>query len=91
MFANELCDLFQNHQTSEVTAAVSALIKRFAPVVTLDDEYTFKLVNAAYEKLKEFSAIFEIDVQASNYCRSIEQWLTYDEDEGPEWSPGEEV
>ncbi|UCH47785.1 MAG: HDOD domain-containing protein [Betaproteobacteria bacterium] len=89
VFANELCDLFQNHPTSDVAEAMSALTKRFAAVVTLDDEYTFKLLNAAYEKLNEFSRIFEIDMRASNYCRSIEQWLNYAEEEGePEWSPG---
>ena len=88
VFANELCDLFQNNATSDVSAAVSALIERFAVAVTLDDEYTYKLVKAGYEKLKEFSSVFEIDVQASEYCRSIEQWLNHAEQAEPEWSHG---
>ena len=88
VFANELCDLFQNHPTGDVAAAISALIKRFERVIKLDDEFTHKLINAGYEKLKQYSQVFEINVQTSNYCRSVEQWLSDVKHESVVWTPG---
>jgi serine/threonine protein kinase len=88
VFANELCDLLQNDPGADTTDAVPALLKRFAAVVALDQDYTDKLIRAGYEKLKQFAQVFEINVQSSEYCRSIEQWLNHAEEEGPEWSPG---
>ncbi len=87
VFANELCDLFLSHSTGDISAAVAALIERFAAIVALDEDYVYQLVSAAYDKLKEFSRIFEIDVKASNYCRSVERWLESGEDD-LEWEPG---
>lgn len=88
VFANELCDLFENQPASEVAAAMSALIKRFQRVVALDEEYTQRLVSAGYEKLKQYSRIFEINVQTSNYCSSVEQWLSHVKNESAVWTPG---
>lgn len=77
VFANELCDVFQSHPVDDVANAVSALTARFAPVVTLDAGYAFKLISAGYEKLKQYSAVFEINVHSSAYCQSVEEWLSY--------------
>lgn len=75
VFANELCDLFQQKERDDVETAVQDLITRFEPSFTLEPEYCVKLVNAAFEKLKQYAPIFEINVGSSSYCQSVQAWL----------------
>ncbi len=77
VFSNELCDLLHHYPTDSVQDALPALLTRFKAVVKLDEEYTDKLISAGYEKLKQFAPVFEIDVQSSDYCRSIERCLNH--------------
>ncbi len=75
VFANELCDLFQNHELDDVEPAMQALLARFSSSVELKPEYCAKLINAGFEKLKQFAPTFEIDIASSNYCQLVQSWL----------------
>ena len=75
VFANELCDLFKNHELDDVEPAMQALLAQFSSSVELEPEYCAKLVNAGFEKLKQFAPIFEINIASSSYCQSVQSWL----------------
>jgi serine/threonine protein kinase len=75
VFANELCDLFQRYERDEVQQAMHELLNRFQPSFSLQPEYCEKLVNACFEKLKQFAPIFEINVSTSSYCKPVQAWL----------------
>lgn len=75
VFANELCDLFQRCSPDEVQNAMGELLMRFEPSFSLEPDYCFKLVNACFEKLKQFAPIFEINVSSSRYCQPVQSWL----------------
>ncbi len=81
IFANELCDLFQDHDRDDVEAALQAVLLRFGASVTLDPGYCVRLVSACFEKLQQFAPIFEINVATSKYCRSVQSWLEQQLDE----------
>lgn len=86
VLANELCDLYQHHERDDINHAMQALLTRFKPSVSLDADYCVKLMNAGFEKLKQYAPIFEINVASSSYCQSVQFWLTQQinasEDEG---------
>jgi serine/threonine protein kinase len=75
VFANALCELFVVHETEEITETLDDLLKQFNETVSLDLEYALKLVNAAFEKLKQYSQVFEINVDQSGYCQSVKEWI----------------
>jgi eukaryotic-like serine/threonine-protein kinase len=75
VFANELCDLFQNHAYDEIADALSDLLARFTKSVKLEQVFCRKLVGAVIEKMKRFAPIFEINVATNNYCRAVNSWL----------------
>ena len=75
VFANELCDIFQQREIEDVESAIQELLTRFAPSVSVEPEYCIKLINAGFDKLKQYAPIFEINVASSNYCRSVQTWL----------------
>ena len=75
VFANELCDLFERCERNEIGKAIHRLLARFEPSFSLKQEYCHQLINACNEKLKQFAPIFEINVAASSYCRSVQSWL----------------
>jgi serine/threonine protein kinase len=75
VLANELCDLFQNHESDDVEAAMLTLLTRFNASVELDPDYCVKLIDAAFKKLKQFAPIFEITVSSSRFCQSVQSWL----------------
>jgi len=75
VFANELSDLFQNHALDDVESAMQTLLTRFSRSIALKPEYCVKLINAGFEKLKQYAPIFEINIGASSYCRAVESWL----------------
>jgi serine/threonine protein kinase len=75
VFSNELCDLFQRLERQDMDGAMHALLTRFEKSVPLDAELCPRLVDAVYEKLKQFAPIFEINVSSSAYCKSIQGWL----------------
>jgi serine/threonine protein kinase len=75
IFANELCDLFVHHDADTLTPAIDALRSQFKLSISIDHRYCLGLVNAAFEKLKQFAPIFEIRVESSRYCQSVQQWL----------------
>jgi serine/threonine protein kinase len=75
VFANDLCELIITAEGEEGDAELEALIERFASSADLDAEYVAKLIDAAFEKLKQYAPIFEISVASSNYCKSTQAWL----------------
>jgi len=75
VFANELCDLFQHQEKDNFDIAVQDLLTRFEPSFKLDPEYCVRLVNAGFEKLKQYAPIFEINVASSSYCKVVQSWL----------------
>ena len=75
VFANELCDLFQHREPDEIEHFMHALIDRFEPSFSLKPSYCEKLINACFEKLKQYAPIFEINVASSSYCKPVQSWL----------------
>ena len=75
VFSNLLCDALANPDADEADQALAVVIERFEPSVGIDSDYALKLVNAGFEKLKQYSQIFEIDVSRSSYCQSVQRWL----------------
>lgn len=75
VFANELCGLFPGSSTADVTRQLPELLAKFEPVIALEPVYTTKLINAAFEKLKAYAPIFEINIAQSQYCTAIKRWL----------------
>lgn len=85
VFANTLCELMVGADGETADAALQAHLERFAPSVELEAEYLAKLIDAAFEKLKQYAPIFEISVASSDYCKAVQAWLdaqgTDDEEE----------
>ncbi len=77
VLANELCGSFLCRDAEATTAGLEALCARFAATSGLETEFLFKLFEAAYEKLKQFAPIFEINVAESHFCKSVEAWLAH--------------
>jgi serine/threonine protein kinase len=75
VFANELCDHFMHHDTADLMPAIDALRRSFERSIGLDREQCLRLVSAAFEKLRQFAPIFEIRIESSRYCQSIQRWL----------------
>lgn len=75
VFANELCNIAGAKQAPDHHAELGALLKRFEPAAALSDEFTLKLLSAGLEKLRQFSQIFEINVDKSPFCQSVQTWM----------------
>lgn len=75
VFANELCDLFHQHDRDDIEDAIIDLLARFMSSVPLGPDYCLKLMAAVVEKLKQFAPIFEINVATNNFCQSVQAWL----------------
>ena len=75
VFANELCSLFEHVEADGVETSIGGLSERFASSVALEADYSIKLVTAAFEKLRQFAPIFEINVARSRYCQWVQRWL----------------
>ncbi len=75
VFANDLCELFQSRSSDEMRPEMLFLLKQFEASIPLETEYCVKLVGAGYQKLKEYAPIFEINVESSDYCRAVHNWL----------------
>ncbi|MEM8815548.1 MAG: HDOD domain-containing protein [Pseudomonadota bacterium] len=75
VFSNELCDLFGRFDAGSVEAAMHELLTRFASSIATEPEYCVNLVAAAFNKLRQFAPIFEINVADSRYCKSVQTWL----------------
>lgn len=75
VFANELCDLFQQNARDDIDSALHDLLARFKKSVLLEHTYCRKLVSGAFEKLKQFAPVFEINVRTNNYCRAVHSWV----------------
>ena len=84
VFATELCDLFQNHDTGDVERAMRELLSRFKHSVSLDPETCERVVAAIFEKLAQFAPIFEIDVRSNGFCIAVQAWLDSRGDEATE-------
>ncbi|MGB5623804.1 MAG: HDOD domain-containing protein [Gammaproteobacteria bacterium] len=74
VFANRLCDLFVDHTQDQLTDAVRALLQEFEPSIELDYVYLLRLIHGAFEKLKQYSNVIEINVSRSAYCCSVSAW-----------------
>lgn len=75
VFSTHLCDVFAERDAEAVSASLNSLIETFQPSVEMDFDYALKVVNAAFEKLKQYSTLFELNVEKSAYCRSVRTWL----------------
>lgn len=75
VFANELTDLFHGHVIADDLSALDALLDKYAPSVSLDDDYAVRLLGAGFEKLKAYAPLFEVNVASSNYCKGVASWL----------------
>ena len=75
VLANQVCDLFQSAEGQKRDDKLHELIERYAECVDLDFAYCVRLLNAGFEKLKQYAPIFEINVGASEYCKSVQTWL----------------
>ena len=75
VFANELCNLFEHVEADGIETSISELSDRFAASVAIEADYSIKLVAAAFEKLRQFAPIFEINVAKSRYCQWVQRWL----------------
>jgi serine/threonine protein kinase len=75
VFANELSDLFLQHEADELTDAFDRLLEKFSPSVSLEHDYCLQMLGAAFEKLKQYAPIFEISFATSKYCKSVQGWL----------------
>ena len=75
VFANALCELFQQNDVAAIDEAIEILVSHFFPSVSLQAEYCEKLITAGFEKLKQYAPIFEINVEASHYCAAVNSWL----------------
>ena len=75
VFSNRLCDLFVDGANEDVTSALGDLLDEFKASVALDEGYSLKLINAGFEKLNQYSRLFELDVAKSAYCRAVRGWL----------------
>lgn len=81
VLANELCSAFFDADRDQISEVLEAIAARYAPTTELDDEYLYKLFAAAYEKLTKFAPIFEINVNSSEFCSSVQSWLAMRERE----------
>ncbi|MEN0043040.1 MAG: HDOD domain-containing protein [Pseudomonadota bacterium] len=77
VLANELCASFHGCDGAELTERLETLCGRFVANTGLNAEFLFRLFEAAYEKLKQFAPIFEINVAESVFCKSVEAWLAH--------------
>ena len=77
VFANMLCDALAKKDPDATSHRIGELLHHFSPSITIDDDYSLKLINAGFEKLKQYSPIFEIDLSRSRYCRSLRSWLDH--------------
>lgn len=75
IMANELCSTFVDTETHELSEVLDTIAVRYAPTTELSSEYLYKLFAAAYEKLSKFAPIFEINVNSSEFCSSVQRWL----------------
>lgn len=75
VFANELSDLFLQFDKDELTTKFDNLLARFSPSIALEHNYCMQLVEAAFEKMKQYAPIFEINFATSRYCKSVQTWL----------------
>jgi len=80
VFANELCEIFVEHEPEEIEAAIQDLLARYENSVSMEPGFCTRLVGAAYEKLTQYAPIFEINVATSDYCRSVSAWLESEEE-----------
>ncbi len=76
VFANRLCECLEQADAERVDEELDRLLERFAPSIELDRGYCERLLMAAFEKLKTYAPIFEISVEGSRYCRSVQAWLS---------------
>lgn len=75
VFSARLCDLFVDGQEEATSENLRALIDEFELSVQLDFDYALKVMNAAFDKLTQYSSLFEISVDKSGYCKSVKAWL----------------
>ncbi|MEQ9561560.1 MAG: hypothetical protein RLN69_03500, partial [Woeseiaceae bacterium] len=75
VFANELSDLFLQYEVDELAEAFDRLLGKFSPSVSLEHGYCVQMLNAAFEKMKQYAPIFEINFATSKYCKSVQGWL----------------
>ncbi|MEL6367392.1 MAG: HDOD domain-containing protein [Pseudomonadota bacterium] len=81
VMANELCAAFVDADRDEVSDVLDVIAARYAQTTELSSEYLYKLFAAAYEKLSKFAPIFEINVNSSEFCSAVQQWIALRERE----------
>lgn len=75
VFATHLCDVFAEKDAAAISESMRTLLETFRLSIDMEFEYALKVLNAAFEKLKQYSTLFELNVEKSSYCRSVRAWL----------------
>ncbi len=75
VLSNKLCELFDGRPSSTINEDVVELLQAFEPSISLAPKFTARLFSAGLEKLRAYAPIFEVDVERSQLCQSIEQWV----------------
>ncbi|MEM8546597.1 MAG: HDOD domain-containing protein [Pseudomonadota bacterium] len=75
IFANVLCNAFVGDDVENITATLELAAERYIPTTTLSSQYLFQLFQAAFEKLKQFAPVFEINVSESEFCQCVSTWV----------------
>ena len=75
VFANELCEIASLAEQDARDSMLDTLLLRFAASIELDAGFCIRLMNSGLEKLEQYSPLFEINVQTSEYCLAVRNWI----------------
>ena len=75
VFSARLCDLFSSDAPTDASDALAKLVDEYAERTGLDYDYAVKIMNAAFDKLVQYSTLFELNVEKSDYCSAVRNWL----------------
>ena len=76
VFSARLCDVFSGEGATDIDDALTALSAEYEQRIGVDYEYSVKIMNAAFEKLVQYSTLFELNVDKSAYCKAVRDWLS---------------
>ena len=74
-FANELCELAASTSVEQGTLRLDEFSTRFAELVFLSPAELVKLLEVAFQKLKEFSPILGLELTGSQFVSSVDNFL----------------
>lgn len=75
VLANDLCELFDGSDANEMNSRLEELLAAYSPCIELEPAFVHRLLAAAFEKLKAYAPIFEVDAAGSAFCGAVDAWL----------------